>query len=105
MMCHNIGRLPIGTMGLGRYSVSSRNRVPLPPQSITTFILRRRYRRDFEDSRRQMGPPLREICSVSGKTLPVLRYLRYLLFKIFGLGESEWTTDFADFTDKTEVFS
>jgi beta-lactamase class A len=27
-----------GTIGLGRYSVSSRRRVPNPPQRITTFI-------------------------------------------------------------------
>src|SRR5262245_26536536 len=38
MMCHKIGRSPTGTMGLGRYSVSSRKRVPKPPQNITTFI-------------------------------------------------------------------
>jgi len=28
----------MGTMGFGRYSVSSRNRVPLPPQRMTTFM-------------------------------------------------------------------
>src|SRR5258708_4729677 len=38
MMCHRIGRLPIGTIGFGRYSVSSRKRVPCPPHKITTFI-------------------------------------------------------------------
>src|SRR5271166_3097142 len=37
MICHRMGRPPISTMGLGRYSVSSRKRVPSPPQSITTF--------------------------------------------------------------------
>jgi len=37
-MCHRIGWLPIGTIGLGRNSVSSRNRVPLPPHKMTTFI-------------------------------------------------------------------
>ena len=37
-MCQRIGRPPTGTMGLGRYSVSSRNRVPKPPQRMTTFI-------------------------------------------------------------------
>src|SRR5208282_4504403 len=37
IMCHRIGRPPISTMGLGRYSVSSRKRVPSPPHSITTF--------------------------------------------------------------------
>src|ERR1019366_6737494 len=39
MMCQRIGRPPISTMGLGRYSVSSRNLVPSPPARITTFIL------------------------------------------------------------------
>src|SRR4051794_2057419 len=36
MMCQRIGWGPISTMGFGRYSVSSRSRVPLPPQRITT---------------------------------------------------------------------
>src|ERR1044072_4027312 len=36
MMCQRIGWAPISTMGLGRYSVSSRRRVPCPPQRITT---------------------------------------------------------------------
>src|SRR5687768_2630263 len=39
MMCHKMGRPPIGTIGLGRNSVSSRKRVPNPPHKITTFIL------------------------------------------------------------------
>jgi hypothetical protein len=38
-MCHSSGRPPISTMGLGRNSVSSRMRVPWPPQSSTTFGL------------------------------------------------------------------
>src|ERR1017187_8627376 len=38
MMCQRIGRSPTGTIGLGRNSVSSRKRVPRPPQKITTFI-------------------------------------------------------------------
>src|SRR5208282_1094104 len=37
IICQRIGRPPISTMGLGRYSVSSRKRVPSPPHSITTF--------------------------------------------------------------------
>src|ERR1700690_1165804 len=37
IMCQRIGRPPISTMGLGRYSVSSRTRGPSPPHSITTF--------------------------------------------------------------------
>src|SRR5208282_6537853 len=37
IICQRIGRPPISTMGLGRYSVSSRKRVPRPPHSITTF--------------------------------------------------------------------
>src|SRR4051812_2563040 len=36
MMCQRIGWGPISTMGFGRYSVSSRRRVPLPPPRITT---------------------------------------------------------------------
>src|SRR5579859_1742218 len=38
MMCQSSGRPPICTIGFGRYSVSSRNRVPIPPAKITTFI-------------------------------------------------------------------
>src|SRR4051794_28374164 len=37
MMCHSRGRSPTSTIGLGRYSVSSRMRVPIPPHSTTTF--------------------------------------------------------------------
>ena len=37
MMCHRIGNVPIGTIGFGRLSVSSLNRVPYPPAKITTF--------------------------------------------------------------------
>src|SRR4051812_15185586 len=40
MMCQIIGWGPIGTMALGRNSVSSRSRVPFPPQRMTTFIMR-----------------------------------------------------------------
>src|SRR2546421_8379981 len=36
MMCHRIGLFPIGTIGLGRSSVSSRMRVPSPPQRTKT---------------------------------------------------------------------
>src|SRR5258708_1186004 len=39
MMCQRIGRSPMGTIGLGRNSVSSRKRVPNPPQKMTTFIV------------------------------------------------------------------
>src|SRR5512147_2568629 len=38
MMCQRIGWWPIFTMGFGRYSVSSRRRVPRPPARITTGI-------------------------------------------------------------------
>jgi len=38
MMCHKTGLPPISTIGLGLYSVSSRRRVPIPPQRITTGI-------------------------------------------------------------------
>jgi hypothetical protein len=40
MMCQRIGRVPISTIGFGRYSVSSRSRVPWPPQRITTGMSR-----------------------------------------------------------------
>src|SRR5450432_2124798 len=46
MMCQRIGRSPTGTIGLGRNSVSSRKRVPKPPQKITTFIFK-----SFADSK------------------------------------------------------
>src|SRR4051812_30612673 len=39
MMCQRMGRPPTSTSGFGRYSVSSRSRVPCPPHKITTFIL------------------------------------------------------------------
>src|SRR6185437_8484295 len=39
MMCQRIGRPPISTIGLGRNSVSSRSRVPFPPQRMTAFIV------------------------------------------------------------------
>src|SRR5580704_2134300 len=38
MRCQRIGRPPISTMGLGRSSVSSRRRVPRPPQRMTIFM-------------------------------------------------------------------
>jgi hypothetical protein len=37
-MCQSIGLLPISTIGLGKKSVSSLMRVPLPPHKITVFI-------------------------------------------------------------------
>ena len=39
MMCQRIGRPPISTIGFGRNSVSSRKRVPSPPQRMTTFTM------------------------------------------------------------------
>lgn len=39
MMCQRIGIPPISTIGLGRYSVSSRIRVPLPPHRMTACKL------------------------------------------------------------------
>src|SRR5439155_19895144 len=36
MTCQRIGLPPTSTIGFGLYSVSSRKRVPLPPQRITT---------------------------------------------------------------------
>ena len=38
MMCQKMGRLPIGTIALGRDSVSSRHWVPFPPHRMTTFL-------------------------------------------------------------------
>src|SRR5450756_2617810 len=37
-MCSMIGRLTIGTIGLGRRDVSGRRRVPSPPAMMTAFI-------------------------------------------------------------------
>ncbi len=39
MMCQRIGLPPISTIGFGRSTVSSANRVPRPPASITAFIV------------------------------------------------------------------
>src|SRR5215471_13244597 len=39
MTCHRIGRPPMGIIGLGTSSATSRMRVPLPPHRITTCIL------------------------------------------------------------------
>src|SRR6266568_5763929 len=41
MMCQRSGRLPTGTMGLGRGSVSSRRRGPSPPHSTKTGASKR----------------------------------------------------------------
>ena len=38
-MCQRIGWFPIGTIGFGRNSVSSRRRVPSPPHSMKTGTL------------------------------------------------------------------
>src|SRR6185437_10832271 len=38
MMCQRMGRLPIGAIGLGITSLTSRKRVPRPPHRIATFI-------------------------------------------------------------------
>src|SRR5208282_2738328 len=39
MTCHRIGCSPMGTIGLGRNSVSSLMRVPKPPHKIKTGML------------------------------------------------------------------
>src|SRR5579871_728525 len=39
MMCQRMGRLPIGAIGLGMTSLTSRKRVPRPPHRIATFIV------------------------------------------------------------------
>ena len=39
MICHTIGCSPIGTIGFGRSSVTSRSLVPFPPQRIITAIM------------------------------------------------------------------
>src|SRR5262245_42149289 len=38
-MCHNIGRPPIVTIGLGRRSLSSEIREPRPPARITALVM------------------------------------------------------------------
>ena len=40
MMCSIIGRLAIGSIGLGALEVSGRSRVPSPPAMMTAFIVR-----------------------------------------------------------------
>ena len=37
-MCSIIGRLASGIIGLGRFEVSGRSRVPSPPAMITAFM-------------------------------------------------------------------
>src|SRR6185436_6773909 len=37
MMCHTTGRPPIGSIGFGSVSLTSRMRVPWPPQRMTTL--------------------------------------------------------------------
>src|SRR6185437_1530503 len=39
MMCQRMGRLPIGAIGFGMTSLTSRKRVPRPPHKIATFIV------------------------------------------------------------------
>src|SRR5437763_16110896 len=41
MMCHTMGRLPMGSIGFGSSSLASRMRVPRPPQRMTAFTGRR----------------------------------------------------------------
>ena len=38
MMCSIIGRLAIGSIGLGALEVSGRSRVPSPPAMMTAFM-------------------------------------------------------------------
>ena len=65
MMCQRIGRPPISTIGLGRNSVSSRRRVPSPPQRMTTFTGTSTYNAAFPSiipgicrvGRAQRAPP------------------------------------------------
>src|SRR6185295_4381846 len=52
MMCQRIGCGPISTIGFGRYSVSSRSRVPWPPQRMTTGMSLRSI--DFLESLESM---------------------------------------------------
>jgi hypothetical protein len=41
MMCQRIGLPPISTIGLGRVTVSSLSREPMPPARITAFTVSR----------------------------------------------------------------
>src|SRR3990172_8611044 len=42
MMCHTIGLSPMGNIGLGSNSLTSRIRLPCPPHRMTAFMLRLR---------------------------------------------------------------
>src|SRR5690606_5488522 len=55
MMCQTMGLPPIGTIGLGRVSDTSRRRVPRPPQRISAFIGVSSFRSDCQDAAESIG--------------------------------------------------
>ncbi len=61
MMCQRIGLLPISIIGLGRVSLSSLIRVPVPPARITAFTRPEDnvFRWDRSSSARRTGRPHR----------------------------------------------
>ena len=81
MLCHRIGRWPIGTIGLGMASEYSRSRSPRPPQKITTFIgwlldvLAMRARRGHGHHPRRMRwrdmSVIRAVCTMADRESPL----------------------------------
>jgi len=69
-----MGRPPISTMGFGRNSVSSRRRVPCPPQRITTFITRNSFKSKVNDSRIAQSDAPQEILVEPFVTVTVAEY-------------------------------
>src|SRR5438128_1256123 len=66
MTCHRIGRPPMGIIGLGTSSATSRIRVPLPPHKITTCMVFALFPRD----------PIRgryEVIRTVGRSFPSVR--------------------------------
>src|SRR5580692_5608261 len=58
MTCHNTGRDPIVTIGLGTSSEYPLSRIPAPPQKSTTFISYPLIHRDFRDRDNELAAPL-----------------------------------------------
>src|SRR5215467_14783977 len=72
MMCQRIGRPPISTIGFGLVEVSSDNRVPRPPASITAFTGRRiLFRRPGDTSRSARAVVLRSSPSPQWRATPI----------------------------------
>src|SRR5215468_10590508 len=72
MMCQRIGRPPISTIGFGLVEVSSDNRVPRPPASITAFTwCRILFRRPGATSRNARTVGLRASPSPRWRATPI----------------------------------